>query len=173
MLQDLGHKVIAGIPSRDFSTHYGLNDKQPVEELQRLQTIERRMLDAQPEQRAQYFEALTAFASQLHSIIRRVSQEGAPDRPLSEIEGVQEILPRVQQPQASGRGPAAAARGMASLSSSAAAGGRAQAADSQVDDRAIASLLDMGCVAVLFSVECSPLTSLFAADSPLQTRERP
>jgi len=144
VLQDVGHKVIAGIPSRDFSTHYGLNDKLPVAELQRLQTIERRMLDAQPEQRAQYFEALTAFASQLHSIIRRVSQQGSPDRPLSEIDGVQEILPRVHQPQAPGRSAGAVSGGMASSSSAAAAGGGAQAAAGQVDDGALAFLVDMG-----------------------------
>jgi hypothetical protein len=50
-LQDIGHKMIAGVPSRDFSTHCGLNDKLPVEEYKRLQRIESRMLQEQPEQR--------------------------------------------------------------------------------------------------------------------------
>jgi hypothetical protein len=131
-LQDLGHKVIAAIPSRDFSTHYGLNDKLPVAELHRLQSIERRMLDEQSEQRAVYFEALTAFASQLHSVIRRISQHESPDRPLSEIDGVQEMLPRVHRPLPLGRGPRADL------------GGMAKAAPLQFDDGALAHLIDIG-----------------------------
>ena len=106
-LQDLGHKVIAGIPSREFSTHYGLNDRLPALEFERLQSIEHRMLQEQQENRSKYFEALTNFASMLHSIIRRVSQHESPDQPLSEIDAVKDILPKVHQPL-SGRSAAAA-----------------------------------------------------------------
>jgi hypothetical protein len=130
-LQDLGYKVIAGIPSRDFSTHYGLNDKLPVEQLQRLQRIEHFMLQDNHEHRAKYFEALTVFASQLHSVIRRVSQHESPDKPLSEIDDVKEILPRVHLSQ-SIRIPGSAKSELKPQISPA------------VDDRTLCFLIEMG-----------------------------
>jgi hypothetical protein len=135
-LQDLGHKVIAGIPSRDFSTHYGLNDRLPVSELERFQSIEHRMLQEQQENRSKYFEALTNFASMLHSIIRRVSQYESPDQPLSEIDAVKDILPRAHQPL-SGRSVAAAAGAMTQ-------GVFSRGDVSKVDDGALVFLVEMG-----------------------------
>jgi hypothetical protein len=135
-LQDLGHKVIAGIPSRDFSTHYGLNDRLPDSEFKRLQSIEHRMLQEQHENRSKYFEALTNFASMLHPIIRRVSQHESPDQPLSEIDAVKDILPRAHQPL-SGRSVAAAAGAMTH-------GVFSRGNVSKVDDGALVFLVEMG-----------------------------
>lgn len=135
-LQDLGHKVIAGIPSRDFSTHYGLNDRLPVSELKRFQSIEHGMLQEQHENRSKYFDALTNFASMLHSIIRRVSQHESPDRPLSEIDAVKDVLPRVHQPL-SGCNVAAAAGDMPR-------GVLSRGHIPNIDDGALAFLVDMG-----------------------------
>jgi hypothetical protein len=131
-LRDICYKVIAGIPSRDFSTHSGLNDKLPDEELPRLQSIESRMLREPAEQRAKYHEALSTFAAQLHSVIGKVSQSESSDCPLSEIAAVQEILPKVYRPRPACR------------TSAAASGRSAQEDDFRVDDRVLAQMLEIG-----------------------------
>ena len=132
-LRDIGHKVIAAIPSRDFSTHCGLNDRLPDTELPRLQSIESRMLREPAEQRAKYHETLSTFASQLSSIIRRVSQHESPDRPLAEIDAVQDILPKYNRP-----------RSVRSAAAAAVAGGRVQGDEYRVDDAALALMIDHG-----------------------------
>jgi hypothetical protein len=124
-LRDIALKAIAGIPSRDFSNHCGLNDTMPEEERCRLQNIQSRMLQDQAERRFKYCEVLSCFASQLHGVIRRVSHHELPDQPLSGIEAVQEIFPRVHQNLSSGAG--ALAQGAAA-----------------VDDGALAKMVDFG-----------------------------
>jgi hypothetical protein len=143
-LRDVGNKVIAAIPSRDFSTHCGLNDRLPDSELPRLQSIESRMLREPAEQRAKFHETLSNFASQLSSIIRRVSQHESPDRPLAEIDAVQDILPKSNRPRPARSAAAAAAAAGAAAAGAAAAGGRVQRDEYRVDDAALALMIDYG-----------------------------
>jgi hypothetical protein len=132
-LRDIGNKVIAAIPSRDFSRHCGLNDRLPDAELPRLQSIESRMLREPPEQRAKYHEVLSTFASQLSSIIRSVSQHESPDRPLVDIDAVQHIMPKTNQPLI-----------MCSGANAAAAVGGPHGGTLAVDDAAIATMMELG-----------------------------
>jgi hypothetical protein len=91
------------------------------------------MLREPAEQRAKYHETLSTFASQLSSIIRRVSQYESPDRPLAEIDAVQDILPKYNRP-----------RSVRSAAAAAVAGGRVQGDEYGVDDVALALMIDHG-----------------------------